>query len=738
MNIRLNQVGYYPDASKKAIVVWSKNATIFNVCKVSDSSVVFSGSLSASVYSGNAGDSVKQADFTDLTAPGKYFIIIPGNGTSLSFVISKSALRPVAYGSLKSFYYQRSSFKLDSAFAGVWARSAGHPDTSCIFHSSLGKTGSKPSPGGWYDAGDYGKYVVNAGITVGSLLQIYENFPDYFADSTLIIPESGNGKNDLLDEVKFELNWLKTMQDTDGGVFHKITTLNFPGFVMPVNDNAARYFVGKSTAATLDFAAMMAMAGRIYKNYDSIYASNCITRAEQAWVWAKANPARYFTNPADVSTGEYGNGDVSDEFVWAAAELLITTGKTEYKTYLETRSTTLNYQMPGWPNVSGMASLSLATCTNSLTTEMVTGIRNSIISRANTIITEINSEPYRTSNSGFYWGSNGSFGNYGVCLVYAYLLTKDLKYIKAAAEIADYLLGKNATGFSFFTYYGHKTPMNIHHRPSGSDGVIQPVPGFVVGGPNANRDDRANYAFTQPAKSYTDLLESYASNEVCINWNAPVTVILAAVDDVLGDSAEKINFTPSQQVNNPPSVRLAPGFNSSFKEKQDINITATVVTSVRIQRVELYIDSKYTGELTSEPYQWKINNLTVGTHTIAVNAIDANELVTERAISISITKDTKIPELVQKKNPYQLSVYSNPVDNKSIILYSTPVNGEIVLEVFDYTGKQIAAKKLQAIADTQSMISWQNLNLPARGSYYVVMKQNGIKVASIKVIDINR
>ncbi|HCE58384.1 MAG TPA: hypothetical protein DER09_11275 [Prolixibacteraceae bacterium] len=645
--IRINQVGYYPDANKIAVVVFT-DATTFEVINTLDSTVAFSGNLSAKMYWKDSGDTLKRADFSSLKTEGTYKIKIPGFGESYPFEISKTVLRKAAYASLKSYYYQRSSYELTAPYAGLWARPAGHPDTQCILHASIGKSGTISSPGGWYDAGDYGKYVINAGISVATMLSFYENFNSYFADSTILIPESGNGQNDLLDEVKFELDWLKTMQDNDGGVFFKLTTLNFSGMVMPAADKAARYVIGKTTASALDFAAMMAMAGRIYSDYDSAYAADCITRAENAWVWAKAHPAIYFKNPADVSTGEYGDGNVTDEFIWAAAELFITTQKAEFKTYLESKSGSLRYtNAPGWPNVQPLASLSLATRTNGLSASLLTTIKSSIISKSDSWLSQIASHPARIPQFGFYWGSNSGIANMGVGLLYAYILTNDAKYIKGAAECADYLLGKNATGFSFVSAYGSKTPMNFHHRPSSADGIAQPVPGFVSGGPNGGKEDNEKYPFTNPAKCFVDVVGSYASNEVCINWNSPMTALFAGVDAVLGDSSS-VDFEVQTAVNNPPAVTISsPGYNASIGSDIPLKIKGTATDADGISKIEYYVDARFYGESATGQIDFPMDSLTFGSHTITVLAFDKKGLTTEKTNVFTYYAVTAIPGKVE-------------------------------------------------------------------------------------------
>jgi len=648
--IRINQVGYYPTANKIAVVVFTRAST-FEVVNVLDNTVELTGNLSPQVFWKDSGDSIKRADFSALTKVGTYKIRIPEFGESYPFEISNTVLREAAYASLKSFYYQRCSYELKAPYAGLWNRAAGHPDTQCILHSSTGKSGTISSPGGWYDAGDYGKYVINAGISVATLLSIYESINKFFAFETIHIPESGNGKNDLLDEVKFELDWLKTMQDIDGGVFFKVTTLSFSGFIMPEADKADRYVIGKTSASALDFAAMMAMAGRIYKDYNADYADDCITRAENAWVWAKANPAIYFKNPADVSTGEYGDGNVSDEFIWAAAELYITTQKAEYKTYLEGKSGSLKYQnSPGWSNVQPLAALSLATQTNGLSPALLTTIKNSIISTSDNWLSQIASSPCRIPQFGFNWGSNSGIANDGVGLLYAYILTKDIKYIKGAAECADYLLGKNATGFSFESYYGYKTPMNFHHRPSYSDGVIQPVPGFVSGGPNSGQEDGQKYPFSNPAKSFVDVMGSYASNEVCINWNAPLTALLAGVDAVLGDNS-RIVFEVNGLLNNPPVLSVtSPAYDSKAGSDLPFKVKGTATDADGIAKVELYIDAHFVGVSTVGQFEWTLNSLSFGSHTATLLAYDSKGLTTEKTNTFSYYAVYAVPGKIEAEN----------------------------------------------------------------------------------------
>ena len=733
--IRINQLGYYPTANKIAIVVFTK-ATTFEVVNAQTNEVEFTGNLSPQMYWQDAGDSVKQADFTALTKTGTFKLRIPGFGESYPFEISKTVLRKAAYASLKSFYYQRCSYELTAPYAGLWARAEGHPDTACVLHSSTGRSGTISSPGGWYDAGDFGKYVINAGISVATLLSFYENFNGFFKDGTTHIPESGNGESDLLDEVKYELDWLKTMQDTvDGGVFFKLTTLNFAGFIMPADGHATRYVIGKVTASALDFAAMMAMAGRIYKGYDSVYAADCVERAERAWAWAKVHPRIYFKNPPDVSTGEYGDNDVRDEFIWAAAELYITTQKDEYKTYLEGNSNSLNYRSaPGWPSVQSLASLSLATQPNGLSEPILNAIKNSLLSTCNNWLNQIASSPCRIPSTGYYWGSNSVFANFGVGLLYAYIVSNDQKYIKGAAECADYLLGKNGTGYSFESSYGYRTPMNFHHRASASDGIRQPVPGFISGGPNPGREDGQPYPFTEPAKSYVDITPAYASNEVCINWNSPFTALLAGVDAVMGDSST-VDFDVPTSVNNPPVLTIdSPIYNAQIASDQSLEITGSATDEDGISKVEVYVDSHFAGVDSSGNFDWTLNSLPAGSHTVTVLAFDKSGLTTGQTNDFNVFLATSVHNLPASGDGNTLKIYPNPFKGNFTVDYHITSLSSVEFTLFDMNGKIIQKQKIENIPSRSGAFTWPMKGTLATGKYYISMEQKGIKVVTVKLI----
>ena len=331
--IQLNQLGYYPKSIKRFTVEDSKS----NQFEIRDQkgNIIFEGKLSEENYWESSGTSLRMGYFSEFEDTGTYKIFIEDKGFSHSFEIKNNLYSEVLKASMKSFYFLRASTELKRSHAGKFARTLGHPDTLCFFHPSTGKEkGSMSSPGGWYDAGDYNKYVVNAGVTIGTLLLLYELYPNVLPDESLNIPESGNGIPDILDEIKYELDWLLTMQDKDGGVFFKITSKSFCGIIMPHEDTLSRFVVGKSTTSALEFAAITAHFARVYVPFDSAYAANCLIKAERAWKWAKKNNNIIYRNPPDVRTGSYSNRALENDFFYAAAELFATTGKEIYLEYI--------------------------------------------------------------------------------------------------------------------------------------------------------------------------------------------------------------------------------------------------------------------------------------------------------------------------------------------------------------------------------------------------------------------
>lgn len=556
--IRVNQVGYYPNTEKTAAIEESGFAKKYTITDANGKKVWTGKAVrrSTSPWSGKAREII---DFSQITTPGQYTINAGKNKQTIT--ITGNAYSELAKASMKAFYLQRMSEPILTEYAGVYSRPAGHMDNQVMIHESAA-TDKRPAgtiiqcPGGWYDAGDYNKYIVNSGFSVSIMLYAYIMNKEYFDKMNLNIPESGNSIPDYLDEIMVNLKWMQTMQDPDdGGVYHKLTTPNFEAFIMPTECKQQRYVVEKTTAASLDFAATMALASRIYSTYPEYkqWAKEALAQAKKAYKWAQQNPRLYYRQndmnekfkPA-ITTGAYDDENVDDEFFWAEIEIALCGGRDEVMNTLYDSSEELLSPMgiPTWGYVKAFtlyAVISEIERQNMLDQlmnmagEYVEPIMKAYVGNSlSTVSTSCFQSPYGNKESDFGWGclAEGCCGQ-GIALLYAYRMTHKKEYLKAAMQLADYLLGRNATGYCYVTGFGTFSPKNPHQRLSHADGIAEPLPGFLVGGPNPGQQDKAtcpDYPSNYADESYTDNMNSYASNEIAINWNASLAAFIGWLD----------------------------------------------------------------------------------------------------------------------------------------------------------------------------------------------------------------
>ena len=541
VEIRRNQVGSYPQQEKYVVIEGMNPAGKLRVT-TPDGKVLKPKTVRKAV-SPWSGKTRYVVDLGQLSEAGNYQISV--GGKQCDFRVSQHPYKDIATASLRLFYLIRSGVAIEGS--GDYNRPVGHPDTHVLVHNSaaspLRPTGTViSSPYGWYDAGDYNKYVVNSAFSIGLMFSAYEQLRPYFASLSVNIPESNNQTPDLLDEIMFNLQWLFTMQDPyDGGVYHKLTTPNFEGFIMPTDCKQQRYVVAKTVTATLDFAAVMADAARLYEPYSKDYpgfAAQAAAVAERAYQWAKANPEAFYhqeqlSNPA-VTTGGYGDGSARDEFFWAASALYRLTGRQCYlddaKMYQPQQFTT-----PTWGNVASLGAFEWLNTSGEMRELMQQQLVKYCDNAVKDVATSSFQSPYGNKANDFGWGCLAEFCCcQALSLLYADNVSGTTKYRRYALENADYLLGRNATGYCYVTGFGDKSPMHPHHRISDADKVDAPFPGMLVGGPNPGQQDKKDiknpYPSNYPDESYLDETESYASNEIAINWNASLVAFLCWLD----------------------------------------------------------------------------------------------------------------------------------------------------------------------------------------------------------------
>ncbi len=627
----VNQAGYLSNGVKS--VVANFPADSFKVVKTENLQTLFRGAFSLTFNEDAlSGMDLVVGDFSSFNIPGNYKIITDDGTESFTFNISDTVYNQVYRLAQKAFYFQRCGTQLVMANAGVYHHLACHTQDG-FYHSTSGHYGFRYAIGGWHDAGDFGKYIVNAGVTVGTLLMAYEVFPNYFNSDDLNIPESGNGIPDLLDEIRYELEWEMKMQDSSGGVFTKLTPKNFSGFMMPEQDNSTRYIYQISSTATADFAAQTARAYRVFLPYDSVFATSCLNAATLAWQFLEQNPSIVpsggFVNPDDTNTGEYGDGNDKDERLWAAIELYSSTSENDYGDYYLSNFNSVGlFTSISWQQVASMAHLTYLLNVNnpnevtfavlkSSLSQQVLGIRGKMLANGFSI---------PLSDGNFYWGSNGSVLNDAILLIAFDKLNQNDDDFNYISKILDYILGLNPHNQSFVSGVGVNRLMHPHHRQSQSDGITEPVPGLLAGGPNQYLNDPTMQDLfndnTPPALCYVDTVSSYASNEIAINWNAPLVFVAGYLNGKgnLTEVEEDLGAVPTD-------IKLYQNYPNPFNPDTNINFSINHITDVNLSVFDVLgrkIATLVNKRLGKGKYSFRVNssslNLSSGIYFYQLNA----------------------------------------------------------------------------------------------------------------------
>lgn len=521
VNIMVNQVGYRPADAKLAVFRNLAADSTFRVVDVITGETVCTGNVVPGGTGGTSGDTVGWADFSAVTAPGTYCVEGDNSGESYPFTIAENVYADLLKQSVRMLYMQRCGTELPKELAGDFAHPACHTELAQLWD---GEEMLEVS-GGWHDAGDYGRYTGPGAKTVADLLLAYEMNPAVFGDD-YNIPESGNGIPDVLDEARWELEWLLKMQRADGGVYHKVTGKNFDGVVMPEDCQEKLYVLPVSATSTGDVAGVMFLAARVYRQVDPAFARRCLKAAWLSLDYAEKNRGEAsFRNPADVHTGEYGDENAQDEYFWAISEGYKTTGDPDLLRRIEEFDVSLlSGNGLGWEEMSGYG---LYACL----TSGIDRFRDRFDQFLASITEVIPGEAYHSSIPDDYpWGSNMTIANNGIVLLMAAALDKKPEYAAMAQTQLDYLLGVNTTGYCFVTGFGSQPMAHPHHRPSQSVGHA--VPGMLSGGPNNGLMDACAQETLQgkpKAACFVDNAASYSTNEIAIYWNSPLVWLIAGL-----------------------------------------------------------------------------------------------------------------------------------------------------------------------------------------------------------------
>lgn len=580
--ILTNQVNYFPQLEKKATLLSDQTSSVSFSLLDESGKTVFTGDSSVLGEDADSGDSVHVLDFSKFQEPGTYTLEADGQ-KSRSFSIGGTAYYSgMLYDALNYFYQNRSGIAIESQFitsgdSTSLARAAGHSnDTARIttdWDDLNSNGGTQDVTGGWYDAGDHGKYVVNGGISLWMMQNQYEHAKQKgdtsaYEDGTMSIPENNNGYPDLLDEARWEMEWMLKMIVQDGEyadmAYHKVHDIKWTALGMtPADDTLERILKPPTTCATLNLAACAAQASRLWRDLDSDFSKQCLDAAEAAYAAAKKHPDLYAPIDQSIGGGPYGDDDATDEFYWAAAELYLTTGDSSYQKdmkasdwYLDVPTTLKGGESVDtvasfdWGHTAALGSISLSLYPDQLGKD-AEKLSDAFSEAADTYLQledkQGYGQPYAAStisssdsDNGYVWGSNSFVIDNAIILAYAYDLTDNTDYLNGAATAMDYLLGRNPVDYSYVTGYGTHAVQYPHHRfwaHQLSESFPMAPSGVLVGGPNSGMEDPWvqgsgwKKGEIPPAKCYLDHIEAWSVNECTINWNEPLAWMTAFLCD---------------------------------------------------------------------------------------------------------------------------------------------------------------------------------------------------------------
>lgn len=517
--VRLSSVGFLPGQQKEASI--ASPCTDFRVVDAKNKTEVLKGKITGPFRNQDTNEQLYMADFSALKKPGVYRLETSTGQSSVDFRVAADVFRLPFYAVVRGFYFWRCGTAVSGKHQGItYSHRACHLEDAWLDYVE-GAHKRASSTGGWHDAGDYNKYVVNAGVTVGTMLLAWEQFQREIENIPLDLPHTTGRIPDYLNEVKWEMDWLLTMQAADGSVYHKVSTKGFGPAIQPEEEKTERFFAPWSSAATADFVAVAFRAARAFKPYDSQYASRCLDAAKKSFAFLKAHPENHPADLKEFKTGAYQTND-DDDRLWATAEAWVSTGDPRILLDFESQARRFSEKFNadwGWGNVKnlGMLTYLFSTLANR-NSAVVDEIKAALVATADAIVQTSKAHGYRrTLGTTYYWGANGGTANTAVILQSANRISPKSEYVTTTLDAIAYLFGRNYYGRSFVTGVGANPPVNPHDRRSMDQPGARAWPGYLVGGGWPKAID------------WKDESPIYQVNEIAINWNAALVYALASV-----------------------------------------------------------------------------------------------------------------------------------------------------------------------------------------------------------------
>jgi len=577
--IVLDQFGYLPDAEKIAVLrdpemgadadksytPGSKYRVMNAVTKTSVAELT-PVAWKAGMVDAKSGDRAWRVDFSAVAAPGVYYLLdVDGAVRSDLFRVADDVYKQALRHGFRTFFYQRAGFAKTAAFAGeAWADTASHvgagqDKNARLFGKTSDATTERDLSGGWYDAGDYNRYTPWTADYIVTLLRMYLESPAVFGDD-FGLPDSGNGKSDLLDEVRFGLEHLVRLQAANGAC---VSVLGVASGSPPSAAAGASVYGPETTNATIRAGIAFAWAARVFRSSDAAFADGMLSRAKLAWQWAEANPAIEFANTGKVAAGEQQSSAKEVGLyklgLAVALQYADTDGATTFKTYFET-----NYASAGLAVLQGYNAAwelqftefyldytKLPTADATVSTAILTAFKNTIVSADNLGSLAGDPDPYLSYIADYTWGSNAHKSRTG-CLLHDVITfgvdaSKNADARRAAERYIHYIHGVNPLGLVYLSNMGpsgaHRSVTSFYHtwfadKSARWDEVgvstYGPAPGFLVGGPNPSYDwdgvcpghascpaTRPSPPYGQPAqKSYANFNDNWPINSWSVSENS--------------------------------------------------------------------------------------------------------------------------------------------------------------------------------------------------------------------------
>lgn len=528
--IKINQVGYLPNEQKKFITPYNVG-DYYNIVDTKTNEIVYSDVIGGKKVNEATGETNFYGDFGKLTKPGTYRVETQIVATSYEFIIEDNLYDGLLVDSLRMLALQRCNDVLDKSWAHEFARDGCHSSDAIIY----GSEEKIDVSGGWHDAGDYGRYIKTGAKGVADLLLAYSLNPQYFTDN-INIKDSNNNIPDVLDEAKYELTWMLKMQTDSGGVYNKVVSGGFAGYLAPEDDYSTLYVLPISTNATGAFSGVMAMSYMVFKDIDKDFADKCLQASKSAWEYLNNNPDMDDPlNPEGFDAGEYRDDSDLDERFYASMSLWNVTNESKYLDKAKELINTDERVLLGlnWQTVGTYGEYMYLSSDNAKKDEeLYTKLYNHLMAQADNLLGIAKNDGYFIGLANDYnWGSNMYVANNGMLLMLADSIAPNDNYVDSAFDQLHYILGRNSLNMSFVTGYGSNYPLNIHNRMVIAK-KLQLV-GAMVGGPDRNLEDaivQENFSeTTPPAKVYIDNNLSYSTNEVAVYWNSALVFLISSL-----------------------------------------------------------------------------------------------------------------------------------------------------------------------------------------------------------------